>query len=60
MGGLQIDKASDVDVENPSAIKAVTYRPEFIPDCGGCYVITALDRANGESDHSSPVTVSLP
>ncbi len=56
----RFDKASDVDVENPSAIKAVTYRPEFIPDCGGCYVITALDRANGESDHSSPVTVSLP
>ncbi|MDE7388691.1 MAG: family 10 glycosylhydrolase [Muribaculaceae bacterium] len=47
-----------IDINDPAAICAVTYSPSHIPSATGYYVITALDRANGESAPSLPVHVA--
>lgn len=48
-----------IDIENPAAICGVTYTPAYMPTESGVYVVTALDRANGESPASQPLNVDL-
>lgn len=48
-----------INIENPAAICGVTYKTSFTPTRSGVYVITALDRANGESVPSTSVTVNI-
>lgn len=55
----RFDRSELIDIENPEAICAVTYTTAFAPQRSGVYVITALDRANGESVPSSPITITL-
>lgn len=55
----RFDSADLIDIENPAAICAVTYKPAYTPARSGVYVITALDRANGESIPSSPISITL-
>lgn len=47
----------EIDIELPEAIEAVVYSPQFTPRRPGRYVVTALDRANGESAPSAPVHI---
>ncbi|MBD5325698.1 MAG: family 10 glycosylhydrolase [Bacteroides sp.] len=51
------DSPDNVNLENPEAIVAVTYKTAYLPGRPGWYVVTALDRANGESAPSTPVQV---
>ncbi len=53
----RFDSPDQINIENPEAIVAVTYKPAFLTTCPGWYVVTALDRANGESAPSSPIQV---
>lgn len=55
----RFDSNEDVDIENSAAICAVTYTAAYFPERNGVYVITALDRANGESVPSSPIMITL-
>lgn len=55
----RFDNARHIDIDNPAAICSVTYSPVFTPRQSGVYVVTALDRANGESTPSSPVKITL-
>lgn len=47
----------DIDIENPEAIRSVTYSPNFKVDKPGIYVITALDYSNCESLPSKPIEI---
>lgn len=55
----RFNPGEEINIENPAAICGVTYKTSFTPTRSGVYVITALDRANGESVPSSSVTVNL-
>lgn len=55
----RFDSGAEVDIENPAAICAVTYSAAYVPTSPGVYVVTALDRANGESVPSSPIKIDL-
>lgn len=46
-----------IDIDNPEAIKAVSFKPEFTADEPGFYVITALDYSNCESAPSKPIEI---
>lgn len=50
---------TEIDIENPAAIRAVTYSPTYTPTEPGVYVITALDRTNCESAPSTAIKVNL-
>ncbi|MDE6540600.1 MAG: hypothetical protein K2L74_01165, partial [Muribaculaceae bacterium] len=51
----RFDNASDIDVNDASAIEAVTPHCYFDAERPGYYVVTALDRVNNESAPSQPV-----
>lgn len=53
----RFDSPKNIDLENPAALVAVTYKTAFLPTRPGWYVVTALDHANGESAPSQPVQV---
>lgn len=53
----RFNSPEDIDIENPKAIVAVTYKTAYLPEEPGWYVVTALNHANGESAPSSPVQV---
>lgn len=55
----RFDSDKHIDIENPAAICAVTYKPAYRPTRGGVYVVTALDHANGESAPSSSLKIKL-
>lgn len=55
----RFDSEKVIDIENPSAICAVTYSNQFTPTRPGVYVVTALDRTNCESVPSAPIAVKL-
>lgn len=53
----RFDSPNAIDIENPAALIAVTYKPAYRPTRPGWYVITALDHANGESAPSQPIEI---
>lgn len=53
----RFDSKKEIDTDSPRNIVKITYEPTFTPALPGVYVVTALDRANGESSHSNPITV---
>lgn len=53
----RFESPDEIDIENPEAIVAVTYKTAFLTCEPGWYVVTALDHANGESAPSSPILV---
>lgn len=53
----RFDNPEKIDIEEAGAIQVVTYTPEFRPSLPGCYVVTALDYANGESAPSLPIYI---
>lgn len=55
----RFDSEIEIDIDNPAAICAVVYTPAFAPKQNGYYIVTALDRANGESAPSTPIKVTL-
>lgn len=55
----RFESEKDIDIENPAAICAVTYSPAYVPTRSGIYVVTALDRTNGESAPSTSVKIKL-
>lgn len=48
-----------IDTSNPGCLCAVVYKAEYLPQQSGHYAITALDRANGESQPSKTIKVNL-
>lgn len=53
----RFDTSAEVDISRPEAIVAVTYSGNWTVEAPGCYVVTALDRANNESGPSEIVNV---
>ena len=53
----RFDSPDRINIENPEAIMAVTYKTAFLTSEPGWYVVTALDHANGESAPTSPIFV---
>ncbi len=53
----RFDTSAEVDISRPEAIVAVTYSGNWNVEAPGCYVVTALDRANNESGPSEIVNV---
>lgn len=48
---------NDIDIENPEAIRCITYQPTFTATEPGVYVITALDYSNCESSPSKHIKI---
>ena len=55
----RFDSAKHIDIEQPSAIVAVTYSNSIQITKSGYYVVTALDHTNAESSPSSPIHIKL-
>lgn len=53
----RFETSAEVDISHPEAIVAVTYADSWNVEVPGCYVVTALDRANNESGPSEIVNV---
>lgn len=47
----------DIDIENAEAIVAITGENKIKATKAGCYIITAIDRVNNESDESNPIII---
>lgn len=55
----RFDSDNNIDINNPSAICAVTYNASFRPTKSGIYIVTALDHTNGESAPSKHLKIKL-
>ncbi len=53
----RFNSKKNIDIDNPAAICAVTFSPQFIASKPGVYVITALDYSNCESSPSKPIEI---
>lgn len=47
----------EIDTAQPQAIDAIVYKPLYTAKKAGVYVITALNRANNESEASAPIII---
>ncbi|MDE6527047.1 MAG: family 10 glycosylhydrolase [Muribaculaceae bacterium] len=54
----RFESRHDIDCDNAEALVAVTYSKSFQAREPGVYVVTALNRANRESDPSAPIYIN--
>lgn len=53
----RFDDIDDIDINRSDALVDITGVAQYTAPSPGCYVITALDRVNNESDISNPVII---
>ncbi len=53
----RFDDIDDIDISRSDALVDITGVAQYTAPSPGCYVITALDRVNNESDISNPVII---
>lgn len=53
----RFDNLDDIDIERHDALVDIVGTNEFTAPQPGCYVVTAIDRVNNESEPSAPVVI---
>jgi len=53
----RFDDIDNIDIENAEAIVDITGENKIEASKAGCYVITAIDRVNNESEASNPIII---
>ncbi len=53
----RFDSIDDIDISRGDALVDITGTADFTATVPGCYVVTAIDRVNNESEASNPVII---
>lgn len=53
----RFDSIDDIDISRGEALVDITGTADFTATVPGCYVVTAIDRVNNESEASNPVII---